>query len=368
MYHCVPLHHYLSAPVILLQLKQIDCMKRIYRSLLFLPVAVLLLVASCSRNSEYAVTLKENVRNGMRLNAAESNGLVTTVAAIIPTETGVTYNFNEKEAPFAVASTHPEYDKMLQVAREAQAKGLPVKMFFEGSNLLTSLLWPSDAETKSYIDWYRGNLVLPEPSRIIDMSRLDPSFNKANWQNWKPFYLCTKIMPGYATAQTIFNYCAAQGCYLGPTQVQPCIPFEYVKNGCFARAHKMRQIITTQYGYCCEKVFSYGDLNVKADKWGGCCVSWWYHVAPLVRVKVNNIVYCYVIDPGMFDKPVLLSEWLGAQANKTCSSGAGVTSYSIQPGSAYTPAGGGSSYTTDANYAITNADLQIYNAAGNTCD
>ncbi len=342
-------------------------MKRISGLLLFLPVAILLLVTSCNRNRELAVTPKENVRSGLRLNAAESNGLVTTVAAIISTETGVTYNFNEKEAPFAVAYTHPDYDRMLLVAREAQAKGLPVKMFFEGSNLLTSLLWPSDAETKLYLEWYRGNLVLPEPSRIININRLDPSFNKAYWQNWKPFVLCTKIMPGYSTAEAIFSYCAAQGCYLGPTQVQPCIPFEYVKNGCFARAHKMRQIITTKYGYCCEKVFSYGDLNVKADKWGGCCVSWWYHVAPLVRVKVNNVVYCYVIDPGMFDKPVLLSEWLAAQANKTCYSGAGVTSYSIQPGSAYTPAGG-NTYSTDPGYVKTDQDLQIYNAAGNTCD
>jgi Glutaminase len=343
-------------------------MKKFLKYPVLLSTVLLLLLASCNRSNELPAPSEKTMQSGRQLNAAEPNGLVTTVAAIIATETGVTYNFNEHEAPFAVAYTHPEYEKILLVARASKAKGLPVKMFFEGDNLLTSLLWPSDAETKSYTEWYKGNLVLPELSRPFDISRLNPLFSQANWQSWKVFRYCTKIMPGYSTAEEIFNYCAAQGCYLGPTQVQPCIPFEFVRNGCFARAHKMRQIITIKYGYCCEKVFSYGDLNVKADKWGGCCVSWWYHVAPLVRVKVDNIVYCYVIDPGMFDKPVLLSEWLTAQANKNCYSGAGVTNYSIQPGSAYTPAGGGSSYTTDANYTITNTDLQIYNNAGNTCN
>ena len=114
----------------------------------------------------------------------------------------------------------------------------------------------------------------------------------------------------------------------------------------------MRRIITTRYGYCCEKVFSYAPYNddvlaVQANKWGGCCVEWWYHVAPLVRVRLKlrlprlpkdfSIVLAMVIDPGMFDKPVLLSTWLAAQENKTCNPQAKVSAYSIQPGSAYTP-------------------------------
>jgi hypothetical protein len=70
------------------------------------------------------------------------------------------------------------------------------------------------------------------------------------------------------------------------------IPFQYVRDGCYARAHKMRQIITELYGYCCEKVFSFAipypnRLAVKANKWSGCCVTWWYHVAPLVRVRIK---------------------------------------------------------------------------------
>ncbi len=136
----------------------------------------------------------------------------------------------------------------------------------------------------------------------------------------------------------------------------------------------MRQIISDQQGYCCEKVFSFAipypnRLAVKANKWGGCCVTWWYHVAPLVRVRIKikllsfnlEFVLAMVIDPGMFDKPVLLSSWLAAQEDLTCWPSAKVTTYSIQPGSAYTPANGmGTAFATDPNYAATHQTLSNY--------
>jgi hypothetical protein len=138
----------------------------------------------------------------------------------------------------------------------------------------------------------------------------------------------------------------------------------------------MRKIITEQYGYCCEKVFSFAipypnRLAVRANKWGGCCVTWWYHVAPLVRVRVKikllsfnlDFVLALVIDPGMFDKPVLLSSWLAAQEDTSCSADAKLTQYSIQPGSAYTPADGtGTTFTTDPSYTATDSCLNQYQA------
>jgi hypothetical protein len=127
----------------------------------------------------------------------------------------------------------------------------------------------------------------------------------------------------------------------------------------------MRKIITEKYKFCCEKVFSYADLGqdhlaVKANKWGGCCVTWWYHVAPLVRVKFQigpaaSITLAMVIDPGMFNEPVSLSTWLNAQQNAACHPHAHVSRYSIQPGSAYTP-----EYSTDPNYADTDQTLLDY--------
>ena len=208
-------------------------------------------------------------------------------------------------------------------------------------------------------EFEKERILLDEPEQPfkIDLARIDPTtFNIVDHYLKVPtFKLCTKVIPSYKVAKDIFDFCAAQSCNLpGPYAIAPhCIPFQYVRDGCYARAHKMRQIITDQYGYCCEKVFSFAipypnRLALKAGKWGGCCVTWWYHVAPLVRVRIKikllsfnlDFVLAMVIDPGMFDKPVLLSTWLGAQEDSTCWTPAKVTQYSIQPGSAYWPANG----------------------------
>ncbi len=348
--------------------------KRIFSPFLYLLIGLALFTACTRTATETANTNqpKENAGNTGKL-TSRSESLVTTISRISILANGdAEYNFNEKQAAFIVAKNNPSFERILALAREAFTGTKPVKLIYTGHNSLEELAWPSEAESTTYTDWYRYNIVNPEPDRRLNPADLNTTyFNTADWQNWKVFRFCTKTVPSLATAKTIFNYCAGQGCYLGPTLVQPCIPFEYVKDGCFARAHKMRWIIESKYGYCSEKVFSYGNLDVKADKWGGCCVGWIYHVAPLIRVKSGSSILCYVIDPGMFNEPVLLSTWLAAQGNTGCdATSSGATAYSIQPSSAYTPAQGynSSTYTTDPNYSITNNDLVYYNNAGNTCN
>ncbi len=343
-------------------------MKKRNKFFLLVLASVMMLATGCRRNTEWVVP--EGATGGRTTvsAAARENGLVTTVAYIKNLDDGsIEYAFNEKQATFVVKRTQADFERILVIAREGLAKSMPVKIYTVGSNDLTDLTWPDPVETDTYLKWYRDRIFSPEPARKVNVSVIESAkFNDAVWQNWTIFRRCTNVLPDYSTALKIFNYCAAQGCYLGSALVQPCIPFEYVRDGCFARAHKMRQIIEGKYGYCSEKVFSYGSLSVQANKWGGCCVSWSYHVAPLVRVKSGSFTFCYVIDPGMFDKPVLLGTWLAAQENTSCNSSANVNSYSIQPSSAYTPASS-STYSTDPGYSKTNADLVYYNAAGNTC-
>jgi hypothetical protein len=70
-----------------------------------------------------------------------------------------------------------------------------------------------------------------------------------------------------------------------------------------------------------------------------------------------------VIDPSMFDKPVLLSTWLSAQEHAPCAEPgrvANVSQYSIQPGSAYSPAYPPTSFSTDPNYTATQSTLINY--------
>ena len=179
----------------------------------------------------------------------------------------------------------------------------------------------------------------------------------------------TNVIPDFATAQLMFDYIGHQCCQLpGPYAIDYCISFQYCQDGCYARAHKMCMIINSKYHYGTKKVFSFAnagvdELCVKAEKWGGCCINWWYHVAPLVTIKTPTGPKAYVFDPAMFDQPVLLSAWLHAQANPDCVPGGDVPHVSminIQPTASYSPAGfTGYSFDTDPLYVDT--DYWLFN-------
>lgn len=298
-----------------------------------------------------------------------------TIAAIRSNrKAGVTeYLFNESERIFTIPADNKLVQDYSKLAEGVFKKKEPVKVRLDTKRaIIEKINLPSAREFKKFV----GERILldkPERPRPIKIETIDPTiFNVVDhYLKFPVFRLCMKTVPSYSKAKEIFDFCAKQSCHLpGPKDISPCIPFQYVRDGCYARAHKMRWIITTKYKYCCEKVFSFANKNndslaVKADKWGGCCVTWWYHVAPLIRVKVKLLKWEFtlamVIDPGMFDKPVLLSSWLTAQKNSVCSANANVSMYSIQPGSAYSPANyDGTAFSTDPNYTSTDATLNNY--------
>ena len=307
---------------------------------------------------------------------------VLTVAAIREGDGRTEVLFNERQQVFSLRATKASAALEGRL-REALSARMAVRAVVNPrQGLVKAIEAPDDDELREFQERLVP-LEAPEKTMRIDVGRIDPTtFNIVEYYLDVPvFRLCRNIVPSYAKAKEIFDFCAAQSCNLpGPYAIPQCIPFQYVIDGCYARAHAMRRIIEDDYGYCCEKVFSFANQNmdtlaVNASKWGGCCVTWWYHVAPLVRVRVTirlgafrlQFVIALVIDPGMFDKPVLLSSWLAAQENLGCSPNAHVSMYSIQSGSAYTPANyQGTAFTTDPSYTDTNATLAAY-AALITC-
>src|SRR5579859_1634253 len=295
---------------------------------------------------------------------------ILTLAAIRRGKAETQYLFNEKQRILTLAAGGKAGRETAALLREALRKKLPVKAQIDTRE---GVIHRAGSLSEKELEEFRRNRILqekPEKPQRLNVSSLDPTvFNiEAHHRRVRCFRQCKKIIPNYKKAKKIFDFCAKQTCSLGgPFQVTPCIPFQYVIDGCYARAHKMRWIIENKYGYCCEKVFSFANQNndhlaVRANKWGGCCVGWWYHVAPLVRVRLGRFfVLCLVIDPGMFDKPVLLSTWLAAQENTGCDSTAHVSMYSIQPGSAYWPNNyAGTAFGTDPSYTQTNATLINY--------
>jgi glutaminase-like protein len=301
--------------------------------------------------------------------SARESGILT-LAAIRRVKGRTQYLFNEKQRILMLAAGGKAGRETAELLREAHRKKLPVKAQVDTRE---GVIHRASPLSEKELEEFRRNHILvekPEKAQRLNVSALDPTvFNiEQHHRGVRCFRLCKRIIPNYKKAKKIFDFCAKQTCSLGgPFQVTPCIPFQYVIDGCYARAHKMRWIITQKYHYCCEKVFSFANqgndtLAVQANKWGGCCVTWWYHVAPLVRVRLGRwAVLLMVIDPGMFDKPVLLSTWLAAQENQNCSPYAHVTRYSMQPGSAYGPANhAGTAFVTDPNYVQTDATLINY--------
>lgn len=299
---------------------------------------------------------------------------ILTIAAIRkPKRGGVTeYLFNESQQIFTLKTKTKSSAEFKRNLEKAFRRKEPLKVAVDSRTaIIQKIVAPSSREIAKFHE-QRILLDKPEKPLRVKIEKIDPAvFNIVDLKKFPVFRFCKRVIPSYTIAKKIFDFCAKQSCHLpGPKNISPCIPFQYVRDGCYARAHKMRWIITKRYRYCCEKVFSFANkgndrLAVQANKWGGCCVTWWYHVAPLVRVRFRfgrfSIVLALVIDPGMFDKPVLLSSWLNAQKTLICSANANVSMYSIQPGSAYSPANyAGTAFTTDPSYTSTNATLIAY--------
>lgn len=87
------------------------------------------------------------------------------------------------------------------------------------------------------------------------------------------------------------------------------IPFGYITDGCYARAHLMDESFR-QHGINYAKMFVRGDLAAKNDHMEA---RWWYHVAPLVFMDdgQGNPV-AKIIDPGFSDKPLDPDDWVKA--------------------------------------------------------
>jgi hypothetical protein len=100
------------------------------------------------------------------------------------------------------------------------------------------------------------------------------------------------------------------------------IPFHYPPDGCYARAHRVEELLT-EMGYASEKVFAlagsrplrvrspYAD-NPQLGQAGEPApnVTWAWHVAPIIRVRdpQRGLVET-VIDPSMAGVPISLADW-----------------------------------------------------------
>ncbi len=106
------------------------------------------------------------------------------------------------------------------------------------------------------------------------------------------------------------------------------VPFSCPINGCFDRAYVMTQILTEK-GIASQKVFAVSRVSAPfgparsglrvetptaADvaPGGTPAVEWWYHVAPVIRVRQpQGGVVEMVMDPSMAAGPITIQQWTG---------------------------------------------------------
>jgi len=94
----------------------------------------------------------------------------------------------------------------------------------------------------------------------------------------------------------------------------------------------------------------------------GCCNSWAYNVAPLVKFKnASGLVEERIIDPSLFpDALVALATWRAGCNNTTCSSTGVVTRFANASSDIYYRSPTGKTLTYDYNYINTNCVLTKY--------
>ena len=346
---------------------------------IILIAGIVFVVNACNKNTQQGAPVPDNTTAATKPNDAPAPVVqkdilsqVVTVAGIEQSADGTYYNviFNENEEVFTVQDA-----SLITKLQDAYNSRQVISISY---NPWSATVLNVNAPTNRQVALMRSRPVSNAPGFAEKINAGE--MNTGALDNTALSVIntttpgLTNVIPDLATAQSMFDYIAHQCCAMsGPYAVDHCITFQYCQDGCYARAHKMCWIINNKYHYATHKIFSFAwggghRLSVKAEKWGSCCINWWFHVAPLVNIKTPAGVKAYVMDPAMFDQPVTLATWLHGQANPACYGTPGVTSINIQPTASYSPVyhGDTTTFVTDPTYSNTNSTLVSYSAL-HTC-
>jgi uncharacterized Zn-binding protein involved in type VI secretion len=123
-------------------------------------------------------------------------------------------------------------------------------------------------------------------------------------------------------AKWLYDYLAKQG----------DIPFEYATDGCFARADRMSDLISS-LGIPVQKQWvsataASGLLQVPINNYPGNGVKWLWHVAPTVQVaQPGGGSLPMIMDPSLRPgAPITVEHWIGVQSSNPTATATTVTS------------------------------------------
>ncbi|MBN9416073.1 hypothetical protein ABS71_16685 [bacterium SCN 62-11] len=150
----------------------------------------------------------------------------------------------------------------------------------------------------------------------------DQDVDQSGWQA----RLIDNLGPQFARMQYTHDCSKLQGMIPTQSQLQAefdklgsreDIPFEYIVDGCYARAHLMSEEMTKD-GINNAKIFCmvedpYGKGKLTAEN-KYMKAKWWYHVAPVVFAvdEKSKQVEPFVMDPSMAKTPLKPEQWIHA--------------------------------------------------------
>jgi hypothetical protein len=283
--------------------------------------------------------------------------------------------FTESAAVYRISKKETAKIQMLNAAKENM---VPIVVEY-GSDENNTILNVSSASIEA-TEAFKISLKEAMPAQAIeeDLTRSSNLDTRANDivpnlatlnQIFQTLYNMSVVLPTGFTNRTTLNI---PGYTLGR------VPFQYAVDGCYARAHAMRKVIESNYGYTSYKRFIFArrsniSLTVKASAWGntGCCTKWNFHVAPALKVRLaNGTLAWYVLDPSIFNAPVPFDTWdnsmIGNSATACVNNTANANAFQgyMYESRYYAPKLGNTStnnfYEFDDNYLSTNAKMIQY--------
>jgi hypothetical protein len=327
-------------------------------------IATLLIISvlsfiSCKKNKTDATN---EIKTGEKQEALKLAGTdrLLSVANVYYTADGKRAEawFYETPLVFEFSADGPNAKANFELLKNAKENKVPVnvKLVANAENLIDKITPATEDQTAGF----KAEVAKRETAQMVSLP--DPK---------QPSNSLVGVVPNTTVLNNIFNTIKSQCCKLpGVLIYGPYIPFQFVADGCYARAHKARQIIESYYGYTSYKVFNYacngaGTLSVSATLWGNnCCVHWWYHVASYVIVQVGTAQYAYLIDPSMFSGPVSIPTWVAAQKSVACGYGGAAQGQVYYTSNAYAPTVINSPCTlvpyADNTYTAANATCTAY--------
>lgn len=178
---------------------------------------------------------------------------------------------------------------------------LSIIVFVGQTTLAMSAYRDPNTDFHEYLNKQRINasrLGFDDSDRVMDK---DQSISTLNEEQ----IVTSKISQNQALE--LFTYIRDNRDMLDQSNFKRRITWFYPDNGCYARSAIMQNLVQNKIGEVWSQIFLFGNLKLKTKYSRRGAVTWWYHVAPIVKTDRG----VFVFDPSVNAvEPLALKDWL----------------------------------------------------------